>query len=273
LLTQEEQRRISLIQIEIMDEIHRICEKHHVLYYMIGGTLLGSVRHGGYIPWDLDIDIAMPRKEYERFKEICLTELNDKYTYIDYHSDLTYDRPHALVSKKHTKIYLKYDHVNPSRKNQGIFLDVFPLDNAPDKYELRQKQAKILLCLRKIKYYRIPYAYSYKRWKRYIHYGVSFLLSWIPIRTINRIQQEQMKKYDSYDTTHICSMASQYAYSKQCMPREIYGDPVLLPFEGRMYYAPAKYEEYLTRVYGDYMKLPPIEKRKANLEVFTSVEF
>ena len=68
-------------------------------------------------------------------------------------------------------------------------------------------------------------------------------------------------------------MASQYAYAKQCMPREIYGTPTLLEFEGRKYYAPQQYRQYLTRLYGDYMQLPPPEKRQANLEFFTSVVF
>jgi len=272
-MTTEDLRKIGLVQMEIMDEIHRICEKYHVTYYMIGGTLLGAVRHGGYIPWDLDIDIAMEREEYDRFKTICLSELDNKYAYVDYCSDPRHDRPHALISKIGTRLEFKYDAVNRRKGKREIYLDVFPLDNAPNDQELRQKQAKHLKFLQRLKVYRMPYSYSYKWWRRYAHYVASVLLSWIPIRTINRIQQDQMKKYDSVATTHICSMASQYAYSKQCMPREIYGEPVLLPFEGRMYYAPAKYEEYLTRIYGDYMKLPPLEKRKANLEVFTSVEF
>ena len=68
-------------------------------------------------------------------------------------------------------------------------------------------------------------------------------------------------------------MASQYTYKKQCMPQEIYGTPVLLEFEGRQYYAPREYTQYLTRLYGDYMQLPPPEKRQANLEIFTAVEF
>jgi len=272
-MTQEEQIGMSQVQLEIMDEIHRVCEKFHITYFMICGTLLGAVRHGGYIPWDIDIDIAMPRKAYERFKEVCSAELDEKYTYMDFCSEPNYDWPHAVVSKKNTRVCLKYDQLNRRRQDRGIYLDIFPLDNAPDDQKLRDKQAKSLLRLRKFKHYRIPYVYSNKAWKRYAHYVISFLLSWIPIKTINRIQQDLMKKYDLVETTHICSMASQYSYYKQCMPWKIYGDPVRLSFEGRMYYAPAKYEEYLTRIYGDYMKLPPVEKRQKNLEAITSVQF
>ena len=272
-MTQEELRNVGLIQLEIMDEIHRICVKHKITYYIIAGTLLGAVRHKGFIPWDLDIDIAMPREEYVRFKSLCRAELPDRYAYWDYESCRNYARPHALVVRKDTKIHFKYDHLNPKLYDLGVYVDVFPLDNAPDDEKLRNRQAKKLQTIRKLKGHRIPYSYTYKAWRRYVHYGISCLLSWMPIQGLNRRQQEIMQTYSQEHTACICSMASQYPYAKQCMPREIYGIPVLLEFEGRQYYAPEKYEQYLSRLYGDYMQLPPPEKRQANLAVFTSVEF
>ncbi len=272
-MTQEELRKIGLLQLQIMDEAHRICEKHGITYYMIAGTLLGAVRHGGFIPWDLDIDIALPREDYERFKAACQRELDERYEYLDYGSDRKYPRPHALISMRNTRLHLKFDHLNPKTMALGVYLDVFPLDNAPDDETLRNRQAKKLKKLRRLKEYRLPYSYSYKAWKRYAHYAVSALLSWISVRRLNRYQQELMQKYRGVDTKCVCSMASQYSYAKQCMPREIYGKPVPLDFEGRQYYAPEKYKEYLTRLYGDYMKLPPEEDRQANLEVYTSIDF
>lgn len=272
-MTAEEQRKISLVQLEIMDEVHRICTKHNIPYYMIAGTLLGAVRHGGYIPWDLDIDIGMLREDYVRFRQVCVTELNEAYRYLDHEIEPRYDRPHALISKKKTKLHLKYDHQNPETPNFGIYLDIFPLDNVPNDQKLRNRQEKVLKTIRRLKQWRIPYSYSTKLWKRCGHYAMSFLLSWIPVKWINRLQQKQMQTYDGNETTHVCSMASRYAYSKQCMPREIYGEPVLLKFEDRMYYAPVRYAEYLERLYGDYMKLPPLDKRQANFDVYTSVEF
>lgn len=272
-MTQEELRKVSLIQLEIMDEVHRICEKHNITYYMIGGTLLGAVRHGGFIPWDLDIDIGMPREDYDSFKTVCQKELGERYVYLDHNSDRNYIRPHAMVARKDTRIHIKYDHVNPKTMDLGVYMDIFPLDNAPDDTKLRQDQANQLIKIRRFKSWRIPYSYSYKAWKRFAHYAVSALLCWAPVREINRRQQALMQKYRGEQTQCICSMASQYSYEKQCMPRDVYGTPVLLAFEGREYYAPEKYGEYLTRLYGDYMQLPPVEKRQANLEVFTSVEF
>ena len=271
-MIQEDLRTVGRLQLEILDEVHRICQKHHIAYYMIGGTLLGAVRHKGFIPWDLDIDIAMPRADYERFKAVSQSEMAEQYSYMDYLSHRNYMRPHALVVRNDTKIHLKYDGVNPKMFDLGVYIDIFPLDYAPDDEKLREKQAKKLKNIRKLKDHRIPYCYSFRPWRRYVHYGISFLLSWIPVRRINQYQQELMKKYHNEKTKCICSMASQYAYEKQCMPLEIYGTPTLLEFEGRTFYAPEQYTEYLTRLYGDYMQLPPEEKRQANLEVFTAVE-
>lgn len=272
-MTTEELRKISLVQLDMMDKIHEICQSQNITYFMIAGTLLGAVRHKGFIPWDLDIDIAMLRDDYERFKKVCTTHLKQPYVYLDHHNCRLYPRPHALVSRTDTNVVTKYDPMNPKLVELGIYIDIFPLDNAPDDTVLRQKQAKTLQLIRKFKSYRIPYSYSHKKWKRNAHYVVSGLLSWLSVRRINQYQQNQMTKYAHQDTQCICSMASQYAYDKQCMDREIYGNPVLLEFEGRKYYAPEKYTEYLTHLYGDYMQLPPEEKRNANLEFYTSVMF
>ena len=141
-MTLEELRQIGSVQLEIMDEVHRLCEKHGITYYMIAGTLLGAVRHKGFIPWDLDIDIGMPRQEYDRFRQVCAEELGANCVYLDLDSHPNYIRPHALVMRKDTRLQIKYDDVNPKTMELGIYLDVFPLDNAPDEESLREKQAK-----------------------------------------------------------------------------------------------------------------------------------
>lgn len=272
-MTQTELDQVKIVQLQIMDEIHRLCVKHGITYYLICGTCLGAVRHKGFIPWDVDIDIAMPRPDYIRFRKICLAELGKDYRYCDYLNMSHYPRPHCLVCHAKSRIHMKYDHLNPISEDHGIYVDVFPLDNAPDDAALREKQAKQLVNVRKFKSWRLPYSYSRKAWKRYAHYGVSGLLSWAPVSRINEYQQQLMQRYDGENTECLCSMASQYSYYKQCMPREIYGKPTLVEFEGRQYYAPEHLHEYLTRIYGDYMQLPPEEKRKANLDIYRTVEF
>ena len=271
-ITQEELKKISTVQLQMMDEVDRLCRKHGIVYYMIGGTLLGAVRHKGFIPWDLDIDIAMPRPDYERFRAVCAEELDNRYNYLDYRCDRHYMRPHAILTAKNTKIHLKYDHLNPKRKEVGIYLDVFPLDKAPKEKNLQKKQGNLLRRIRNLKRNRLFYAYSFKAHRRYAHYAVSACLLWIPVPWLNKYQQKAMQKYRDSESGLLCSMASGYPYEKQCMPGEIYGNPVLLNFEGRSYYAPAKYREYLERLYGDYMQLPPEDQRE-NRHQIVEIDF
>lgn len=273
-MTQFELDIVKQTQLQIVDAIHQLCVQNGISYYIIGGTLLGAVRHNGYIPWDIDIDIAMPREDYERFKTISLDKLKGVYQFLDYTMMKNYWRPHAIVFDPKTRIYIKHDADNKYTGQTGIYIDIFPLDNAPDDEKLREKQAKRLMNLRKFKAYRLPYSYSRKKHIIFAHRCVSAALSLIAsVSTINKWQQDEMCRYNGKQTKCLCSMASQYAYKKQCMPREIYGTPVLLPFEGREYYAPEKYEEYLTRLYGNYMELPPVEKRQSNLEIYSKVEY
>ena len=272
-MTDIELKAIKSIQLEMMDEIHKICVRNGITYYMIAGTLLGAVRHGGFIPWDVDVDIAMPREDYERFEVLCKAELSDQYRYLDYHQVQNYVHPHALVSHKGTRLNGKYDRVNPAVMGVGVYIDIFPLDNAPNDPELRKKQAQELVLIRKFKGKRLMYCYSFSRVRRVVHYAVATMLSWIPVQKINAYQQRIMQQYREQETVCLCSMSSRYKYDKQCMPKDVYGHPVLLDFENRRYYAPAKYTEYLTRLYGDYMRLPPEEDRQSNLEIFDSLCF
>lgn len=266
-MKQEEITKLQNVQLELLEEVHRICEKYNIKYYMIAGTLLGAVRHKGFIPWDIDIDIAMYREDYLKFKSVCGKEKSNVFDYFDYTVIKKYNHPHAMVCKKNTEIVFKYDRFNTRHKCHGIHLDIFPLDNAPEKELLKEKQRNKLYRIRRLKQFRVPYTYSKNKWKRRIHYLISDLLIWIPIDKINHYEQKIMQTYNNEEAEYTCSMASKYEYKKECLLKEIYGEPVLLEFCGKEYYAPQKYKEYLRLIYGEYMKLPPIEEQKAILDV------
>lgn len=272
-MTHDDFLRLQETQLQIMDEVHRVCEENGITYYMIGGTLLGAVRHKGFIPWDLDIDIAMPRHDYERFKEVCATSLTARFEYRDLYNTKNYNHPHALVCIKNTELYTKFDQYNPHVENLGIYLDVFPLDTAPKDERLQAWQARVLKTVKFVKRFRINYVYSGSVYKRSFRKLVRGMLFWLSVRRLNIMQQSIMQKYNNESSGLLCSMASHYSYKKQCMDKNIYGEPIILEFAGRQYYAPKEYDRYLKRIYGDYMKLPSAEQQKANLDAFTSVVF
>lgn len=272
-MNMEEFKKLQHVQMEIMDEVHRVCCENNIEYYIIGGTALGAARHGGYIPWDLDIDIAMSRANYERFAEICQTALSERYVYHDYKNTPNFTHPHALVCIKNTFLSTRFDYLNPKEENLGIYLDVFPLDTAPEDSNLQNKQVKAIERIKKLKYFRRGYVHRKNFAVKAIRKGLSALMFFYSIDRLNADFEKVCRKYEGTDSSLWCSMSSHYRYSKQCMPAEVYGTPQLVKFEDRMYYAPEKLDEYLTRIYNDYMKLPPENERQSNIGRFDKVIF
>ena len=266
---------VQKLQINMMESIHNICVENGIAYYMIAGSALGAIRHKGFIPWDVDIDIAMLRKDYTVFKEVCKNKLPNHLEYYDYESAKNFYPPHALVALKGSRLVNKYEEFNDKLQSYGIFIDVFPLDIAPDDKRLQKKQARRISLLNDIKYYKLrPFTKQDTIIKRIVKKLGTFLLSPVSISYINKIMQAEMQRYDGVDSYNlVCSMASHYSYNKQCMNKELYGKPTLIEFAGHRFYAPERIEDYLTKLYGDYMKLPSKEKQQEMLDYFVDASW
>ena len=129
-------RQIQMVQLEMLEEVDRICKKCNIHYNIIAGTLLGAVRHGGYIPWDDDADVAMLREEYEKFRKACKTELDtSRFEFQDDRRTRGYRWGYGKLRRKGTLFLREFQEHMPYF--QGIFIDVFPLDSVPDNYFLR----------------------------------------------------------------------------------------------------------------------------------------
>lgn len=266
-------KKLQKAQMEIMDEVHRLCVGDGITYYIIGGTALGARRHGGFIPWDVDIDIAMPREAYIRFEAVCERKLSKRFIYRDYHNTPGFTHPHALVCIKDTYLSSKFSKYNSEEENLGIYLDVFPLDKAPEDISKQMEHANRITRIRKIKKFKRGYCYNNKKIIRLIKKAISHLIWWTNIDRLNEDFDRECRKYNQTVSVNLCSMSSHYKYSKQCMPSSVYGTPILVKFEDREYFSPELLDEYLTRIYGDFMKVPPAEEQKANLDVFDKVVF
>lgn len=250
------------IQLEIMDAVHSLCEKNGLTYYIIGGTALGAVRHHGFIPWDVDIDIAMPRKDYDCFVQQSSKMLEPSYFCKSYLNDSHHISPHALVAKRGTKIFFNFDEFNQSDIAREVYIDIMPLDNPPLSAKDQFRQERNIKLIKKLRVLKMGKVYATDNLiKRVIKKLVSmpfYLVSW---KSINSWQDNVMKKYSNQDNGLLCSMASHFSYKKQNFEYEVYGTPVLYAFEDRQYYGPAQIDKYLTRLYGDYMKFPSVETR------------
>lgn len=272
MISQEALREIQLVQLQIMDEIHRVCVKNQIKYYLIGGSALGAVRHKGFIPWDADIDIALPRKDYERFVLECSKELNDQLVCEDYRSNSKHRVPHALVILKDSKMVYKTDLLQIP-----IFVDLLPLDQVPaDEIRQHEQEIKLNRIKKIINIKRLPIYSQNNSFVRFIKHTIHLLLAPLSLRWLNERQQGIAQMYDSLPESECplcCSTLSHYKYGKLCMDKSVFGSPVLAEFEGREYYVPCKIIDYLTHLFGDYMKLPPTAEQDKERKLILRAEW
>ena len=272
-MTTQEFEKLKLAQLEIMDEVHRLCEENGIEYCLIAGSALGAVRHGGIIPWDFDIDVGMRRAEYERFREVCLTGLSERFIYRDFRNTPQYSRPHALICIKGTRLTTRFDKFNTGYENYGISLDIFPLDAAPASPERQRAQECEILAVKARHAHKLAYLYDAKRIKGFVKKMRGRMMFWTTLDKINAEYDRVLRQYDGQAEEYLGSFTSPYRYAKECMPAAVYGKPIPASFEGRTYYIPEQADAYLTQLYGNYMELPPEEEREKNRTYFEEVTF
>lgn len=249
ILTQEEFLILQQEERTILREIHRICRKYEIPYYIVGGTLLGAVRHGGFIPWDDDIDIAMYRADYDKFKAACAKELGDSFFLQDIYSDPGYNQLMPKIRKNGT--ILEYPHTLGLDMHKGVFVDVFMLDyvNKPSKMvEIKHDVYWFFLNL-------------------FMRKQCHNIKSVIKRSIVSLIPAKLIVKFSGFivsgkkNATYTVNYASMYGVKKQTFPSDYYGAGTEIQFDDLTVMAPCKYIEILTKIYGNYMELPPIEKR------------
>lgn len=264
-----ELKELQKIQLEVMKEIHKACLQHNIKYYIIAGSLLGAVRHGGFIPWDDDIDIAMMREDYNKFMSLFPQIMDTNRLFLQhYGSDVDF-RP-ALMRVCIKGTYLDFSCESHWKYCKNTYIDIFPLDNVPDSdvdKVSHEKQLKRLDKLIRAKLYRIHEDNT--RWLIVLKKFRAALLKLYPLKILQNNILRVMTMYNNNNTHDVCSMASHYSYKKQSMSRLIYGTPKLIKFEDTELYAPSRTEEYLIHLYGaNYMQIPSENKRDIPNDVY-----
>lgn len=247
-------------EVEILDEIVRLCDENNLEYFLIGGTLLGAVRHKGFIPWDDDLDIAMPRDSFDRFIQLCSDGKLDKKYYL--HS-LHTDKEYWLIFPKIRKHHTLFDEKNIAHLDtmKGIYVDIFPLDDAKSE-DSRSKRFRTMLIkhISGVIYYKKKIPVLNRKQQ-----ALYRLLSWMSIPFLSKVQNTLMQWENKKGNTYFVNFGSNYNTVKQTMPKNVYQPAKKIEFEGKMYSCPNNYEYVLRRLYGkNYMELPPAEKRRTH---------
>ena len=249
--------QLKTIQLEIMDYFHKWCQENGVTYFITAGTLIGALRHKGFIPWDDDIDVVMMRADYE--KMLLLYPNEGRYRLYSIEKDKSCIYAYAKVYDSETLIIEGDEKDHPAI---GVNIDIFPLDNVTDNYEDGKKLKKRLRLLNDIlgvKQLDRTNRGILKNITVFILRSISklFSYSWI----VKRIIKKSKKYIHNNDSRYIVNSVIYAKGEKEILEREWFKETIELEFEGRKYLAPAGADQYMHRLFGDYMKLPSEDKR------------
>ena len=256
-LTQDDYKKLQAFEFEMLTEIDRICRKHNINYTIIGGTLLGAVRHKGFIPWDDDADIAMLRPEFDRFCEVCQLELDTSRFYFQ-NMDITpgYRWGYAKIRRKGT-IFLR-ENQEHMPYDQGVFLDIFPQDAVPDNRFLRNIHSFRCFVVRKILWSEIGKKSDSSLLMRVWY----ILLSKIPMGIVRKLYKGLI--YDNDDSVLVRTLTFPAPKNKYGYRRYWIRDTADIEFQGKSFLGVKDYDGWLKWEFGDYMKIPPKDKQKAH---------
>lgn len=252
-------RKLQLTELELLCEVDRICKKAGIHYNIIAGTLLGAVRHAGFIPWDDDADVAMLRPEYERFRKVCRTELDkERFYFQDDRNTKGYRWGYGKLRRKNTQFLREYQEHMPY--GQGVFIDIFPLDGVSDHYAVRCFQNFHCFCIRKILWSEVGKIAEKNPYKR----GIYQILSRIPLSGVKRHFHRYIRHCGKRKTRWVRILLFPTPNGEFGYLREWYENSSQIVFEGKPFWGIQDYDAYLAFKFGRYMELPPEQERKVH---------
>ena len=258
-LSDEELRSLQLKSLEILLYFKKFCEEHNLMFYFCGGCCIGVLRHQGFIPWDDDIDIFMPRNDYEKLFKIWNKYADtEKYSCNRTTKDVFIGNVMTTITDNHTKVIRPWQKGKDGAK--GVMIDVLPLDGCAPKGIKRKMQMFWSMVFTLYCSKMVPVNHG-----KIMSAICKILLGIIPCDKLKykiwKFAEKQMSKYPIKDSKFITELCAGPHYMKNEYPKEIFEKAVYKTFEGYQMPVPVGYDKYLKMAFGDYMKLPPKEKQ------------
>lgn len=267
----ENMRNIHEYDIEMVKVVKEICQKLNLKTYMLGGTMLGAIRHKGFIPWDDDVDLGMFREDYNKF-------LEEAQKYLPSNMKLE----HFKINPKYIYYSARIIHLDAEVEEERVGryyagIDIFPIDGTPNN-----------IVLRNIYYFRVFFHkaimsmcdkthFDKKRKRSLIEKIIISVMSKLPFQLFTSAYKEKviidklLSKNRIEESKYIGNIMGAYR-TREIIPKEIYGEGRMYQFEDIQLRGMEKYHEYLSMTYGDYMKLPPVENRKSHYKLVKTTE-
>lgn len=253
-------RKLQLTELEILMELDRVCRKHNLRYYIVGGTLIGAARTGGFIPWDDDIDVSMPRKDFDKLLSLK-DEFSEDFFLQTHKTEKDCYFFYAKLRKNGT--YFGEDKFEHTGIHKGIFMDIFPLDYISDKAPIQK------LCFKSFSLIN-AFICSKKKTSEFLYKNMSlpFIVTFrliqciLPLPLLYGLRSLTAKLTSALSNKClVASLAGFHGYPKEIAPFKWWDEGTDMVFEGKCVRAPKEYETMLTHMFGDYMQLPPVEER------------
>lgn len=266
-MNKEELQKLQRVELNTVKEVLKVLEAHQIRYFMLGGTLLGAVRHKGFIPWDDDIDLGIPRKDYDLFLEYASKELPPNLKAVTYKDEKDAERPiyYCQVKDLNTEIV---QHISKKDYKTNVWIDIFPLDGMPDNAILRK-----IHCLRLL-YWRMRLQYSMFDENVHLHrksrpwyekalikfYQITkFGSNSKPYDMMEKLDKA-MRKYDYDKQNYIINFMGTWKL-KEMFPKAVYKNGKQYPFEDIELIGPVDYDYVLNQMYGEYL-IPPADTKE-----------
>lgn len=254
-----ELRLYQLLLVKLFYDLDKLLIKNDFKYYSIAGTLLGSFRHGGFIPWDTDIDICMLRDDYNDFIKFSKNNLPSNMTIDSFELN---SRSKICFSRIRLKGTTVCEVGNVSSENSGFYIDIFPIDNF-NKSEPSTLDNLILFIFKvmvRLKAFKSGKKHSSSFFRTFIGYFIGFVGFVVPLNILNSTLKSIMTRHNNKDTGYVTNYNSKYGLTKQTMSKDLYGKPVRIEFEGILINAPIQSFRWLDKIYGDWKLVPDVTK-------------
>lgn len=251
---------VKEVQLTALKFLISYFDKHQIEYFVIAGTLLGTIRHQGFIPWDDDIDIGLRRKEYEKFRDLFEKEFNDNpqssYFLQNWHTEKEFAMPFSKLRVNRT-IYKEFV-TKDVNFHHGIYIDIFPFDDL-DKSNLKKiYQRNVQSLLHKTILIKSDYNIVDHRLQVFLKKLIKFIPKKLLVKYLEKLYISKCP-----DNKYMVCTGGSYGFKKETVLKDWFENLIFLSFEGILVKAPAKYKFYLTNLYNDFLVPPKIENRKS----------